>query len=122
LHLNHPDGVIVIQATASEDPLRNIRWDKAREVLGQGVGLSPISYIVMGKPGFHDMAIHNAQTMSREAGRRLLLIPFSVLSELCVRVVEGSLPREDLISVLRNKTGYVSFDAIDHLAEELRVL
>ena len=121
LHLEHPDGVIVIQATASEDPSRNVRWDKAREVLGQGIGLSPVSFIVVGKPDFHETAIRNAQSMSREAGRRLLLIPFSVVSELCVRVVEGSLPRKDLVSVLRNKTGYVSFDGIDHLAEEYGV-
>jgi replicative superfamily II helicase len=119
LHLNHADGVIVIQATASEEPSRNVRWDKAREVLGQGVGLSPVSYVVIVKPDFHETAIRNAREMSKEAGRRLLLVPFSTLSELCVRVVEGSLPKEILASILRHRAGYISYEDLQGLVDEL---
>jgi len=110
LHLRHPDGVIVIQATASQDPLRNVRWEKAREVLGQGVGLSPVSFVVIGKPDFHELAILNAERMKGEAGRHLLLIPFYVLAELCVRVVEGNLRREAIPQILRTQAGHLSWE------------
>lgn len=112
LHLRYPDGVLIIQATASQDQLRNVRWEKAREVLAQGVGLNPIGFVVIGKPDFHDLAILNAERMRGETGRHLLLLPFFVLAELCVQVVEGHLSSDIFRQLLRTEVGHLSLESV----------
>ena len=119
IHLKHEDGIIVISATSAQDPTGRIRWDKCREVLGQGIGQRPIQYAVVGKPDFHTLAIDNAQAIRTEDTRRLLLIPFHVLAELYVRVVEGTLSNADLLQLLRSQSGYMGMaSALDAIGQE----
>lgn len=112
IHLPHPDGTIVIEATSSVDNVKPISWDKAREVLGS-VGVSnPINFVTVGKPDFHELAISNAKELAAEGSRRLVLVPVAVLAEACIRVFEGKLDRSVLLNILRNQTGYLSLDEI----------
>lgn len=46
------DGTVVISVTASQDDARPIRWNKAKEILGAGVGLNPVNYVCVGRPSF----------------------------------------------------------------------
>lgn len=70
---------------------------------------------VVGKPDFHKLAIDSAEALRTDPGRRLLLLPFHVLAELCVRVVEGRLAREALLVLLGSQGGYASLEKVEEI-------
>jgi hypothetical protein len=106
IQLAHPSGTIVVSVTASQGDARPIKWSKAREVLGTGAGLNPISYVVLGRPGFESLAERRANEIAREAGpRRLLLVPITILAEALVRCSEGRMSGEGLGNLLAQARG-----------------
>lgn len=112
LHLEHADGLIVVQVTASEDGAKPISWDKSREILGAAAGRAPVSYIVIGRPDFHELARQHAETMRTEPGRPLLLMPLSVLMEAYVLVLERRIDAARLLQFLREERGYVDIERL----------
>jgi hypothetical protein len=90
IQVTHGDGTVSISVTASADGTKPITWNKAKEILGAGVGFNPVNYVCIGRPGFHQLAESNAAGIARETGSRsLLLIPIPVLAEAVVRIGSG---------------------------------
>jgi hypothetical protein len=111
IQVAHPNGTVVISVTASQGDARPIKWNKAREVLGTGVGLNPINYVCVGRPGFESLAERQANEMARESGpRRLLLVPIPVLAEALVRWGEGRMSAEELGNFLAQERGVLTDD------------
>jgi hypothetical protein len=109
LQVSHPDGTIVVSITASVHISKNISWSKAREVLGAGVGLNPVNYVCVGRPGFHSLAEESARQIAREDGaRRLLLVPMDVIAEAVVRCQEGGLDAASLLDLLARTRGLLT--------------
>jgi len=110
LQVTHDDGTIVVSVTASLSPSRNIVWSKAREILGGGVGINPINYVCVGRPGFHSLAIEHAELIAREAGaRRLLLIPLDVLAEMVILCHEQVLDDKTVVDLIARGRGLLTF-------------
>lgn len=102
-------GSIVIAATASDDNAKPISWDKAREVLGMIGAPTPIkNYVVLGKPGFHNLAKENARELVNDQTRSILLLPVTVFGELCMKVLEGTLQPSELVDTLQRSRGYLN--------------
>jgi len=120
LQITHEAGTIVVSVTASLDPTRNIVWSKAREVLGAGVGINPLNYVCIGRPGFHSLAIEHAQLIAREEGaRRLLLIPIDVLAELVVRCHEKTVDVEAASDLIAHARGLLTFEELGPLTSQV---
>lgn len=104
-------GTIVIQATASEDDRKPVNWAKAREVLSS-VGFSGqlSNFVTVARPGFHDVAIGNANEIADRRDRRLLLIPLSELIEVCISEIEETIPRGSLLKILEDAQGHFVAD------------
>lgn len=110
------NGTIVISATASLNDQKPVPWDKAREVLGSvGYTGKASNFVVIGKPSFHTLAIDNAAELAARGGS-LLLVPVDVIVELCLRKVEGTISRDELISKLEDSRGYLSREALEAVA------
>jgi replicative superfamily II helicase len=120
LQITHEAGTIVVSVTASLDPTRNIVWSKAREVLGAGVGINPVNYLCIGRPGFHSLAIEHAELIAREEGaRRLLLIPIDVLAELVVRCHENTVDVKAASDLIAHARGLLTFEELDALTNQV---
>lgn len=114
LQITHDAGVIVVSVTASLDPTRNIVWSKAREILGGGVGINPLNYVCVGRPGFHSLAVDHSELIAREAGaRRLLLVPLDVLAEMVVRCHEGTMDARVGLDLIAGGRGLLTFERLD---------
>ena len=76
LEVSGNQGTIVIQATASQDNKKPVGWSKAREVISSiGYSGTASNYVTVARPGFHDVAIGNANEMAEREDQRLLLNP-----------------------------------------------
>ena len=118
LQLDHVDGTVVVSVTASADTAKRISWNKAREVLGTGTGMSPANYVCVGRPGFHSLAERKADEIAREqGGRKLLLVPIDVLAEAIVRNREGRLERATLADLLARGRGMLTLRDLPLAAE-----
>lgn len=111
IRVAHHDGTVIISVTARDDDSRPASWNKAKEILGAGVGLNPINYVCVARPGFDTLAERNANGIARESGSRsLLLVPLPVLAEAFVRVAEGTLTSKQLGEVLARSAGVFTVD------------
>lgn len=116
IRLGHQNGTVVISVTASKDDLRPIRWNKAKEILGAGVGLNPVNYVCIGRPEFHSLANGHAGSIAREEGpRSLLLVPITVFAESVVRIAEGSMLSHQLGDLLATHGGVLTMDDLPEL-------
>jgi replicative superfamily II helicase len=110
LRISHNEGTIVVSVTASKSHGKRVAWNKAREVLSTGVGLNPLSYVCIARPGFHSLAERQAHEIAREQGaRRLLLVPIDVLAEAIVRIREGRLDSTLFVDLLAQSGGLLRF-------------
>lgn len=106
IRLAHADGTVVISVTASQEDVRPIRWNKAKEVLGTGAGLNPINYVCIGRPSFESLAERRAKDIARETGARsILLVPIPVLAEAIVSIGEGAMDARQLGDLLAHQRG-----------------
>jgi ATP-dependent DNA helicase len=106
-----PAGTVVVAATGSESAQKPIKWTKAQQVMGQGVGLNPVNCICVGRPRFEGLAQRNAQDIAREGGdRKLLLLPVDVLVEAMLRRHRDELSLEQLAELLADARGVLSVE------------
>lgn len=109
LQVSHRDGTIIISVTASLDSSKHISWNKAKEVLGAGVGINPLNYVCVGRPGFHALAEELVGQIAQEEGpRRLLLVPMDVIADAVVRCREGLLDGATLADLLAHARGLLT--------------
>ena len=100
-------GTVVIQATSSEDNRKPVSWAKAREVT-TSVGFSgqASNFVTIARPGFHEIAVGNANEISDRGDPRLLLISLPEFVEVCLREIEGGNPSGTLLAVLEDAHGH----------------
>ena len=111
IRVAHADGTVIISVTASQDEVRPIRWNKAKEILGAGAGLNPINYVCAGRPSFDALAQRSAGNIARETGSRsILLVPIPVLAEAIVRVAEGEMTPHGLADLLAHRRGNLAVE------------
>ena len=109
-------GTIVIQVTASEDDKKPVNWAKAREVLASvGYSGQASNFVTVARPGFHDVAIGNANEMAQRGDQHLLLIPLTELVEVLLSEIEGTTPSGSLLSVLEGERGHFVAEERDDL-------
>ena len=107
LEVTGDQGTVVIQATASEDNKKPVSWAKAREVISSvGYSGTVSNFVTVARPGFHDVAIGNANEIAERGDRRLLLIPLAELVEVLLSEIEGTRPSGSLLRILEDKRGY----------------
>ena len=107
LEITGSKGTIVVQVTASIDNRKPVNWDKARQVPSSvGYSGTASNFVTVARPEFHDVAIGNANEMAGRADQKLLLIPLSVLIEVFLSEVEGTLPQGELLRILEDKHGH----------------
>jgi replicative superfamily II helicase len=101
-----PGGIVVGSVTASAS---NVSDTKCAEIIRSGARMNPTSFVVFGRPGFHDLAVRNAPNLNKqlERSKSYKLFPIHELGELYVRVVEGRLSRERFIDFLINHRGLI---------------
>jgi helicase len=106
IQLAHSDGTIVVSVTASDDDLRPIRWNKAKEILGTGAGMNPTNFVCIGRPTFDPLAVRRAEEIARESGpRSILLIPLPVFADAIVRIAEKRMTVTALGDLLARASG-----------------
>jgi len=103
-------GLIAFSVTAREN--QNVSMKKAGELIAGAARFKPIARVVVGRPDFHELAIKNADEIVGD-GTNFKLLPVYVLAEMYVRVREGFLTEDDVIRILKEKTGYLNFSALD---------
>ena len=107
LEVSGSQGTIVIQATASEDNMKPVSWAKAREVVSSvGYSGQASNFVTVARPGFHDVAIGNANEMASRGDHNLLLISLPELIEAFLSEIEGKLPSGELLRVLEGAHGH----------------
>jgi hypothetical protein len=104
--------------TASDSETKAITWRKAREVLGAGAGLNPVSYVCVGRPIFHhSLAECRSLEIARETGsRRLLLVPIHVLADAVLRCQEERLTGSQVGDLLARQRGVLDIEALEDAA------
>ena len=104
-------GTIVVQATASEDNRKPVSWSKAREVVSSvGYSGQASNFVTVARPGFHDVAIGNANEIAGRGDQHLLLIPLTDLIEVFLSEIEGKIPGGSLMRVLEDAHGHFAAD------------
>ena len=100
-------GTIVVQVTASEDNKKPVNWNKAKEVLSSvGYSGQASNFVTVARPGFHDVAIGNANETAEKGDQKLLLIPITELIEVFLSEIEGKIPNGGLLKVLECARGH----------------
>jgi helicase len=118
VRLAHADGTVVISVTASQEDARPIKWNKAKEILGAGVGLNPANYVCVGRPSFESLAERSATEIARETGARsILLMPVPIFAEAIVRISEERMGAEQLADLLARGRGIVTFEDLPEQVE-----
>ena len=113
LEVNGSQGTIVIQVTASEDNRKPVNWTKAREVLGSvGYSGKVANFVTVGRPGFHDVAIGNANEIASRGDQSLLLIPLAELIEVVISETEGKIAKGSLLEALEKARGHFVADEL----------
>ncbi|MDI6694294.1 MAG: DEAD/DEAH box helicase [Anaerolineales bacterium] len=108
LHL--PDGgIIAFSVTAKEN--QNVSMKKAGEIIASAARYKPVARVVVGRPDFHELSIKNADEIVAD-GVNFKLLPIPVLAEMYVRLSEGRLTSDDVVTILRDKTGYITYNAL----------
>jgi len=105
------DRLLVGSVTASKS---NVSDSKCAEILKSGARMNPNAFAVFGRPGFHDLAIHNAPHLNNQlgAGKSYKLIPIQELGDLFVYVVEGKITKDLFIDTLMNGRGFIQAQTI----------
>lgn len=100
------EGILVGSVTASKS---NVSDSKCAEIIRSGAAYNPTSFIVFGRPGFHELALRNAPHINRqlEQGKSYKLFPINELGELYVRIQENKLSRDQFIDILLNWKGLI---------------
>ena len=107
LEISGTRGTIVIQATSSEDNKKPVNWAKAREVTSSvGYSGQASNFVTVGRPGFHDVAVGNADEIAARGDQRLLLVSLPEVIEICLSEIEGDNPPDTLLSILENAQGH----------------
>ena len=68
------------------------------------------NYVTVARPGFHNVAVGNAQEIASRGDQRLLLVPDFV--DLCLSEIKENLPQGILLCILEDSRGHISTDAI----------
>ena len=111
LEVSGSRGTVVIQATASEDNKKPVSWDKARDVVSSvGYSGQASNFVTIARPGFHDVAVGNANEIKDRSDQRLLLISLPELIELYLSEIEDTSPSGTLLSVLEDGQGHYLAD------------
>ena len=114
-------GTIVIQVTASADDKKPINWTKAREVMGSvGYSSQASNYVTIGRPGFHDVAVGNANEFAARGDQQLLLMALPEFIEVCMSEIEGHAPAGSLLEVLENSRGHFLAETLDLSQSEVK--
>ena len=108
LGLPIPDGLIAIECKAKEAKAGTLGLNEAFAVLTKAAHLKPAAYITIGKPAFDRMPADRAA----EAG--VVLVPHAVLCEGVIRVWEGVLTADQLLTALR-QVGLLEKEDLDAL-------
>ena len=107
LEITGSQGTIVVQATASEDNRKPVNWNKAKEVLSSvGYSGQASNFVTVARPGFHDVAIGNANETAERGDQKLLLIPITEFIEVFLSEIEGKIPNGGLLEVLECTRGH----------------
>ncbi len=107
LEIKGHNGNVVIQVTASEDNKKPVNWVKACTVTNSvGYSAKASNFVTIARPGFHEVAIGNANEMAVKQDQRLLLLPLSEIIELCLWEIEGRQLKGTLMEVLENRQGH----------------
>ena len=114
-------GTIVIQATASEGDSKPVSWSKAREVI-TSVGFSgqASNFVTIARPGFHEVAIGNANEIANRGDPRLLLISIPEFIELCLTEIEGDIQTGSLRDILERCRGHLGFEESADLLRDIQ--
>ena len=89
------------------DDKKPINWSKAQEVTSSVRYSGQASnFVTIGRPGFHDVAVGNANEIAARGDLQLLLITLPEFIEICLSEIEGSVPAGSLRSVLENARGH----------------
>ena len=111
LEVTGSQGTIVVQATASEDNMKPVNWRKAQEVLSSvGYSGQASNFVTVARPGFHDVAIGNANEIAERGDQQLLLFPLPELIEVFLTEIEGKVPSGSLLSVFEGERGHFSVE------------
>ena len=107
-------GTIVIEVTASADDKKPINWRKAREVMSSvGYSGQASNFVTIGRPGFHDVAVGNANEFAARGDRQLLLIALPEFIEVCLSEIESRAPTGSLLKVLENARGHFLAETVE---------
>ena len=107
LELTGCNGTVVLQVTASDDSKKPVSWNKARTV-STSVGFSgqASNFVTIARPGFHEVAIGNAEEIRTRGGQALLLMPLPELIDICLNEVEGKTPSGSVLNTLEDERGH----------------
>ncbi|MHA1828350.1 MAG: DEAD/DEAH box helicase [Candidatus Heimdallarchaeaceae archaeon] len=89
-----PEGVIVIECKRKEN--KHVPAREAEEILGKGASFKPIANVTIGFPDFVEEAQKNVKHTN------ITLMKASILGEILLKVWEGQLSKDDVISILRS--------------------
>jgi len=111
IQVSTEQGTVVVAVTGSQSDQKPVKWNKAKEVLGQGVGLNPVNCVCVARPRFESLAERSARDIAREEGdRKLLLLPIDVFVEAVLRCSNGGMTPEELGDVMALKRGLLTID------------
>ena len=103
-------GIIAFSVTARER--QYVSMKKASEIIAGSAKHNPVARVVIGRPDFHVLAKRNAEEVVAD-GINYKLLPLPLLAEMYTRVIEGSTSHEQVLSLLRDATGYISSESLD---------
>lgn len=107
LELTGSKGTVVLQVTASDDNRNPVSWNKARTVV-TSVGFSgdESNFVTIARPGFHEVAIGNAEEIRARGNQSLLLMPLPDLIDICLNEIEGKTPSGSVLRTLEDARGH----------------
>lgn len=108
--------LLVGSVTASTNENKNITNRKCCEIITSGARMNPSSFVVFGRPDFHELAIYNAKHVNNQlkSGKSYKLIPIRELGELFVQIVEEKITKNEFIDIIMNEKGYVQANSINN--------
>ena len=68
------------------------------------------NFVTVARPGFHDVAIGNANEIAERGDQQLLLFPLPELIEVFLTEIEGKVPSGSLLSVFEGERGHFSVE------------
>jgi len=104
------DRVTAFSLTAREN--RKVSMKKAGEIIPGAARYNPVARVVIGRPDFHELAIKNAGEIVAD-GINFKLIPIPLLAEMYIRTLEGRLGEDDVLRILKEEQGYLTYDTLE---------